>query len=56
MRLCHSIRRKSFANLINHKNDFGIAAQWHFFATSYDKSPCDAVGDTTKWQAGRASL
>jgi hypothetical protein len=41
--------------LVNHKKDSGIAAEWHFFATSHGKSPCDAAGGTTKWQAVRAS-
>jgi hypothetical protein len=42
--------------LVNDKNDFGIAAEWHFFATSHGKSPCDAVEITTKQQAARTSL
>jgi hypothetical protein len=46
--LHHSIRIKKNGNLVNQKNDFGIAAEWHFFATSHGKSPCDAVGGTTK--------
>lgn len=41
----------TFANLINHKNGFGIAAERHFFATSHVKGPCDAVVRTTKWQS-----
>jgi hypothetical protein len=48
--------RKKFANLVNHKNDFGIAAECHFFATSHGKSPCAAISGTTKRQAARASL
>jgi hypothetical protein len=48
--------RKEFFNLVNHKNSFGIAAEWHFFTTSRGKYPCNAVGSTTKWQAARASL
>lgn len=47
---------KNFANLIQHKEDFGIAAEWHFFATSHGKSPCDGVGGTVKRTAARASL
>jgi hypothetical protein len=42
--------------LLSHKKNFGIAAKWHFFATSHGKSPCDAVGGTTKHLAARASL
>jgi hypothetical protein len=40
----------------NEAHDFGIAAEWHLFATSHGKSPCDAVGGTTKRQAARSSL
>jgi hypothetical protein len=49
-------KNKNFANLVNHKDDSGIAAEWHFFATSHGKSPSDAAGGTTKWQTARASL
>ncbi|ESO09020.1 hypothetical protein HELRODRAFT_168952 [Helobdella robusta] len=28
--------------------DFGLKAEWHFFATSHGKSPCDGIGGTTK--------
>ena len=36
--------------------DFGIDAEWHFFATSHGKGPCDGVGGTIKRLAARASL
>ena len=39
---------KNIANLCNHFNDFNIHAEWHFFATSHGKSPCDGVGGTIK--------
>jgi hypothetical protein len=29
--------RKNFANLVNHQMDFGIEAEWHFFATAHGK-------------------
>jgi hypothetical protein len=45
----------TFANFTNHKNDFGIAAERHFFDTSHVKGPCD-VGSTTKWQTARPNL
>ena len=38
--------RKNFVNLCNHMNDFGIAAEWHFSATSYGKGACDGLGGT----------
>ncbi|KAJ8937913.1 hypothetical protein NQ318_000686 [Aromia moschata] len=30
-----------------HATDFGIPAQWHFFATAHGKGPCDGVGAGT---------
>jgi hypothetical protein len=42
--------------LAYHKNDFGISAEWHFFATSHGKGPCDGIGGTLKRLARRASL
>lgn len=47
---------KNFLNLIFHKEDFGIGADWSFFATSHGKSPCDGVGGTIKRLVARASL
>ena len=48
---------KNFANLCHHESDFnGIKAEWHFFATSHGKGPCDGVGGTVKRSAARASL
>ena len=48
--------RKNFLNLCHHKADFGIDAEWHFFATSHGKGPCDGIGGTVKRLAARASL
>ncbi|ESO06896.1 hypothetical protein HELRODRAFT_170931 [Helobdella robusta] len=36
--------------------DFGLKAEWHFFATFHGKSPCDGIGGTTKRLVARASL
>ena len=47
---------KNFINLCHHKLDHGIKAEWHFFATSHDKSPCAGIGGTTKRLVARASL
>ena len=47
---------KNFSNLCHHKDDFDIPAEWHFFATSHGKSPCDRIGGTVKRLAARASL
>ncbi|CAM1301229.1 Uncharacterised protein r2_g1101 [Pycnogonum litorale] len=47
---------KNFFNLSQHEKDFGIPAEWNFFATSHGKGPCDGVGGTVKRLAARASL
>lgn len=47
---------KNFLNLADHKNDFGISAEWYFFTTSHGKGPCDGIGGTLKRLARRASL
>ncbi len=50
---------KNFKNLTNlclHEEDFGCPAEWHFFATSHGKGPCDGIGGTVKRLAARASL
>ena len=52
----HFKNRKNFINLANHEADFGMPADWHFFATSYVKGPCDGVGGALKRLAARASL
>ena len=48
--------RKNFLNLCHHKDDFGVAAEWHFSATSHGKGACDGLGGTVKRLAARASL
>ena len=47
---------KNLVNLCYHKEDFGIQAEWHFFATSHGKGPCDGVRGTVKHEAAKASL
>ena len=41
----------AFNNLCNHEADFGIAAEWNFFATSHGKNPCDGIGGNLKLTA-----
>ena len=48
--------RKNFANFTYHKDDFSSDAEWHFFATSHGKGPCDGLGGTVKRLAAKASL
>jgi len=47
---------KNFVNLCSHTADCGVPAEWHFFATSHGKSPCDGIGGTVKRLCARASL
>ena len=46
--------KKSFYNLGNHYDDFGVQASWSFFSTSLGKSPC--VGGTVKQSTAMKSL
>lgn len=48
--------RKNFVNIAHHNFDFGCDAEWHFFATSHGKGPCDGVGGALKRAAAHASL
>ena len=48
--------RKKLIKLCHHEEDFGVAAEWHFSATSHGKGACDGVGGTVKRLAARASL
>ena len=48
--------RKNFINLCYHEADFGIHAEWHFFATLHGKGACDGVGGRIKRLAAKASL
>lgn len=47
---------KNFLNLCHHQSDYLVDAEWHFFATSHGKSPCDGIGGTVKRLVARASL
>ena len=48
--------KKNFANLCSHEADFGLKAEWHFFASCHGKSACDEIGGTLKRLARLASL
>lgn len=48
--------RKNFSSLCQFKNKYNIDVEWHFYATSHGKGPCDAIGGTLKRMATRASL
>ena len=47
---------KNCKNLCHHFEDFGVRAEWDFFATSHGKSAGDGAGGTLKRLATRASL
>ena len=47
---------KNFMNLCHHSVDFGVEAEWHFFATSQGKGTCDGTGGILKRMATKASL
>lgn len=48
--------KKNFLNLCHHLNDFGVEAEWNFFASCHEKNACDGIGGTTKREITRASL
>ena len=41
-----------FTNLRFHQSDYGITADWNFFATSHGKGENDGVGGMSKMQFG----
>ena len=52
----HFKNKYNFINLLHHKMDSGIPAEWHFNATAHGKGPCDGIGENLKRLAERASL
>lgn len=52
----HFKNRFQIANLIEHEEDFGIKAEWHYSATAHGKSSYDGLGAIFKREAYRASL
>jgi hypothetical protein len=40
--------RKNLLNITFHNENFGVPADWHFFATSHGKNACDGIGGTLK--------
>ena len=47
--------RKNSVHFCHHQQDFNMDAEWIFFATSHDKSPCDGVGGFVKRYVGKRS-
>jgi len=52
----HFKNRYQIANLIHHKEDFGIKVEWHYSATVHGKSAYDGIDETFKREAYRANL
>lgn len=52
----HFKNRFQMCNLMYHKKDFDIDAEWHCSATAHGKSATDGIGALLKREATRASL
>lgn len=48
--------KKNFYQLCQYKESHGFDVEWHFFATSHGKGPCDGIGGAFKRNATRHSL
>ena len=48
--------KKNFLNLTFHEDDFGIRADWNFFATAHGKGSWDGLAGSVKRQATLESL
>lgn len=46
--LCWPIQKIYFSNVYNHKNNFGIDCEWHFFFPLHEKSPYDGINRAVK--------
>jgi len=44
----HFKNKYQIANLIHHKKDFNIEAEWHYSPTAHGKSAYDGIGATLK--------
>lgn len=52
----HYKNRYQMANLLAHKDDFGIEAEAHYHATAYGKTACDGIYAVLKRGVRRRSL
>ena len=48
--------KNNISFISHHEDDFGLAAEWNFFATSYGKSTYDGIGGTVKRPVTKASF
>lgn len=52
----HFKNKSNFANLLTHKEDFKMPAEWHFHPTAHGKGACDGIGANVKRDAAKFSL
>lgn len=52
----HFKNRFQMANLVQHKTEFDITAEWHHHATAHGKGPSDGLGAVFKREAARYCL
>jgi hypothetical protein len=50
------LNRKNLLNMTVYEEDFGVPAEWHFFAVLNGKSACDVLAGRVNRLAARASL
>lgn len=48
--------KKNFYQLCQYNSTHSFHVEWHFFATSHGKGPCDGIGGAFKRNAMRTSL
>lgn len=48
--------RYNFDNILHHEREFGIQADWSYFATAHGKGPIDGIGGEVKRQVWRSVL
>ena len=51
-----SAKIRTISLISHHEDDFGLAAEWNFFATSHGKASVMALGGTVKRPVTKASL
>lgn len=52
----HFKNKTNFHLFLNHEQEFGFPAEWHFHATAHGKGACDGIGANLKRGARRSSL
>lgn len=52
----HFKNRFQMINLMHHKRDFNIKAEWHFYTTAHGKNEIDGIAANYKRGATKASL